>query len=1019
MSFRSVSGNRRQDSIYDLLDAANTPTRRHQRGIGAGRAAPDAGSSTGTLTPNRWGPGPDGDGESVENFTDVREELDRIGHNLTSVLNNPRESVFDMLYEALDPEQAYAMETHVEGTPSALHPEVDLSEVVTFLKRTGSLSRGFVNSHQKQRTRPGLGTLSVRPHSGLHRTNGSANHRWTEGTHMSETLQPGVAAAAAELDREVADTAALQKAQAHVLQAGLTRCFEEVPSTFFDPSFNLQEPAVFEKLVNGAGPMQQERLTHYLDLVEVSLLGQISARSDAFLEGLETTHALRKVVSQACTSVQQLRAAMARIESEVVTKAIRVPQLAQRQQNLMSLQGYLELVQSIERSKLAVEPLLAADDYSGALDVLEGARRALARDLSDMHCLRAASRQMSEYEDLAFAMLTSRLLSVAQHTRPGEAGGHGGDDASEGARGSEGADLEAALVPVVQAVERLGKLEKVLDMFEERLLEDLKLIIRTVVGDYLNTTGTGGELIDTYPLDDSDDDGGGDGGTIAVSKLKTLEHSAFLDCLALCFEHVLAVLQRAVLFHRFMASRPAVAPHNGSAPDGDASTVASDTKPAATLVQAHTLHTAASLRAAADLVERSLSQLVGVRRDLHATSLSPQQLRALCDAALEFTSKVEALCGSSGSKLRVTLLNQTKAYVECHHDANKTKLVDVSPERQAMMDHITGGHVLSHALAPSHLAASMNGASPAAAFAPQSTRSKDRKREALLEGARYKAVWSTLLLVEMAYNQLRMAAYFPAAAPDVLGRLSELLRLYNARTMQLVLGAGAIQSASRLRSISAKHLALCAHSLGLVRALVPHMRAAFAAHLPRKHQLLLVEMERVSQEFGEHHEKILAKFVSIIQELVDAACPVLREEDWDKVDAAGDSSGAVTDEHTRSHQSQFMGEVVRGVSAMHKVLQQQLPPEQLKDVFSRIFSLLNRKIPECFAQEGVQPATAGGRQRILDDTSFMATALSTLWGVDGSNLRLEDALQAQYGYSSEAASEAPEHGPQSSIQHSD
>jgi hypothetical protein len=78
------------------------------------------------------------------------------------------------------------------------------------------------------------------------------------------------------------------------------------------------------------------------------------------------------------------------------------------------------------------------------------------------------------------------------------------------------------------------------------------LVCRTVVGDYLNTTGTGGELIDSYPLDDADDDGA-DGGTIAVAKLKTLEHSAFLDCLALCFEHVLSVLQRAVMFHRFMA----------------------------------------------------------------------------------------------------------------------------------------------------------------------------------------------------------------------------------------------------------------------------------------------------------------------------------------------------------------------------------------------------------------------------------------------------------------------------------
>jgi vacuolar protein sorting-associated protein 54 len=170
-----------------------------------------------------------------------------------------------------------------------------------------------------------------------------------------------------------------------------------------------------------------------------------------------------------------------------------------------------------------------------------------------------------------------------------------------------------------------------------------------------------------------------------------------------------------------------------------------------------------------------------------------------------------------------------------------------------MMDHIVGGHVLSASMvAPPPDAAAPN------PCASSSVRTKDRKREAVLEGSRYKAVWSTLLLVEMAYNQLRVAACFPAAAPDVLGRLSELLRLYNTRTMQLVLGAGAIHSASRLRSISAKHLGLCAHSLGLVRALVPHMRAAFAAHLPRKHQLLLVEMERVNQEYGEHHEKVCA-----------------------------------------------------------------------------------------------------------------------------------------------------------------
>lgn len=43
----------------------------------------------------------DGEDELVTlHFQDVREELELSGHNLTSVLNNPRETFMDSLYEA-------------------------------------------------------------------------------------------------------------------------------------------------------------------------------------------------------------------------------------------------------------------------------------------------------------------------------------------------------------------------------------------------------------------------------------------------------------------------------------------------------------------------------------------------------------------------------------------------------------------------------------------------------------------------------------------------------------------------------------------------------------------------------------------------------------------------------------------------------------------------------------------------------------------------------------------------------
>lgn len=38
--------------------------------------------------------------EALLHFQDVREELELSGHNLTSVLNNPRETFMDSLYEA-------------------------------------------------------------------------------------------------------------------------------------------------------------------------------------------------------------------------------------------------------------------------------------------------------------------------------------------------------------------------------------------------------------------------------------------------------------------------------------------------------------------------------------------------------------------------------------------------------------------------------------------------------------------------------------------------------------------------------------------------------------------------------------------------------------------------------------------------------------------------------------------------------------------------------------------------------
>ena len=72
-------------------------------------------------------------------------------------------------------------------------------------------------------------------------------------------------------------------------------------------------------------------------------------------------------------------------------------------------------------------------------------------------------------------------------------------------------------------------------------------------------------------------------------------------------------------------------------------------------------------------------------------------------------------------------------------------------------------------------------------------------------------------------------------------------QVFNSRTCQLVLGAGALAAAG-LRSITAKHLALAAQCVGAVMALHPSLSAAFTGPLPAaRRAILLPDFERVLQ----------------------------------------------------------------------------------------------------------------------------------------------------------------------------
>ena len=246
---------------------------------------------------------------------------------------------------------------------------------------------------------------------------------------------------------------------------------------------------------------------------------------------------------------------------------------------------------------------------------------------------------------------------------------------------------------------------------------------------------------------------------------------------------------------------------------------------------------------------------------------------------------------------------------------------------------------------------------------------------AVVDGRKYHVVWSCLLLLEIAIQFLTCATHFPTLAKEVLLRIAELLRLFNTRANKLVLGADAMRL-TRLKRITAKHLALCSQCLSLVIAELPHIRAAVANHLPTKQVPLLLELDKVTSEFQEHNEKILSKFIDIIDTCVKQMGERLEVANYDTVQP-----------------NSAVRELVKSTTTLHTVLHKVLPPEQMHEVFARIFDLFSRRVPLYFTK--VSPSTPQGCQRVRDDISHLVEQLGGLEAIQSDCSQLQDDIYKQ------------------------
>lgn len=197
-------------------------------------------------------------------------------------------------------------------------------------------------------------------------------------------------------------------------------------------------------------------------------------------------------------------------------------------------------------------------------------------------------------------------------------------------------------------------------------------------------------------------------------------------------------------------------------------------------------------------------------------SLGLTSLRALWRLLRRFADDVEEATSLPGEHLLSTVLSQARQFLDRNHGQSTARLreaLDSEDWRAAPVPKSATARVeaISRATAARGSPSDAGGddGSAAATGTGQSRRALVGRaaRTLRVAGRQYPIVSSLLVLLDLIATQLEMLSEFPSMAADVFARVLELLRLFNARSTQLVLGAGAVTGEkATLRTISARHL---------------------------------------------------------------------------------------------------------------------------------------------------------------------------------------------------------------------
>ena len=812
-----------------------------------------------------------------------------------------------------------------------------------------------------------------------------------------------------------------------------------IPGVYFEEDFKLENPRTFDvvsekaeivrSLVNGsavssgtgkkalaANAILQEKLSWYMDTVEIHLISSISTASSSFFAALGSLRELHAEAEESVNKIKSLRNDLQHLDQGMAVGGLKIVAMKRRRENVRKLSEAIRQLEEIVRVMTNCEGQVDRGEIEAALKGLVVVERLIAGDAEDLPDVSKDSRQLpyqgntidlrgikaleGASDDIAYLrkrigkafeakFLDILLIDLRRHVDlvPLNSTFIRWDKASNRLRGvhvrtpSElpaymhvDGDFRSNLLAQLRGLAKSDSIMPAAVSYREAILREFKKLIRRHLP---SSSDEDADTITSVATHLSTRLSQQDKSAILARNLRALDQTDAEDMFKKIYANVGEALRRLGTQVKVIlditsslgsphpnlplrspairspnTSTPRSATHNGFlSPQTDLHPQLQSPGPAPSLVRQDEIQQALDLSSllgqAVDDAQNQITKILKVRVGQTTTLDMPYFLRYFTLNRL-FADECEAVSGKAGTALKTVVNEHIRNFVKEISDAQRQSLVqimdadkwdvkDFSDEDTRRLETIVANstEVNNSWIKMSSLwddnenaepANSANGTinggqapAPADAQSEDNKTSKDKLRGAVLDDEKYILPASAIAILEGVETYEKLLHSIPSMSTEILTSLLDYIKLYNSRSSQLILGAGATKSAG-LKNITTRHLALSSQALNFITALIPYVRE-FARRYPSGSSTTITEFDDTKRRLQEHRIGIQEKLIEIMTSRSSAHVSKMKETDWTK---AAESTNT------------YMETLIKETNTLHKVLVKLLPESNVRMIMAPV-----------------------------------------------------------------------------------